>query len=253
MKHKETLRLVPGAKTAVLFMHGICGTPDHFRVLLPLEDMIPEDWSVCNIRYPGHGGTVTDFSRSSMERWQGYAMEWFDRLCESHELVILVGHSMGTLFAIRMALKRPEKVPFLFLIEVPLRVGIKVWAVRNLLRFGFGCLDSRDPAQKALNHVCSVTPTKNLLRYIGWQPRMAELIRLMHDTDQLLPQLNVPAFAYQSRYDELVSERTTVLLKHAQTVQVRELVSSTHFYYSPKEIRRIRKHFSACLRKHVVE
>lgn len=251
MKHEETLRLVPGAKTAVLMMHGICGTPDHFRVLLPLEDQIPEDWSVCNIRYPGHGGTVTDFSRSCMDKWQHYAMEWFDRLCQTHERVILVGHSMGTLFAIRMALKRPEKVPFLFLIEVPLRVGVKAFTVRNLLRFCYDRLDENDPVQMALYDVCSVEKTRNLFCYAGWLPRMAELICLMHETVALLPQLRVPAIAWQSRRDELVSDRSAALLEQAGTVQLRQFEASTHFYYSPKDCRKVKQDFRACVGKYL--
>lgn len=58
MEHREYVRIVPGAKTAVLFMHGIVGTPNHFRDLLPLVDLVPDDWSVYNVLLPGHGGTV---------------------------------------------------------------------------------------------------------------------------------------------------------------------------------------------------
>ena len=31
MRHFETRRILPGAKNAVLFLHGIVGTPNHFR------------------------------------------------------------------------------------------------------------------------------------------------------------------------------------------------------------------------------
>ena len=31
MNHAEYKRMVPGADTAVLFVHGILGTPNHFR------------------------------------------------------------------------------------------------------------------------------------------------------------------------------------------------------------------------------
>ena len=54
---------------AVLMVHGILGTPDHFEPFLPL---IPEDVTVRNLLLPGHGGTVRDFGRSSMDAWRGY-------------------------------------------------------------------------------------------------------------------------------------------------------------------------------------
>ena len=47
--HKETVRLVPGVETAVLYIHGICGTPDHFRKLIVLEELIPKHVSVYNL------------------------------------------------------------------------------------------------------------------------------------------------------------------------------------------------------------
>lgn len=42
MPHNPTVRILPDADTAVLLIHGICGSPTQFRRLLPLEQMIPE-------------------------------------------------------------------------------------------------------------------------------------------------------------------------------------------------------------------
>jgi len=244
MAHEEKIRIIPGAKTAVLFMHGIAGTPDHFRTLLPLEDLIPESWSVCNLLMPGHGGQPEDFSHSSLQKWEAYCRNWFTQLCSTHEQVVLVGHSMGTLFAMRMALECPEKVPFLFLIEVPLRVGVKLFGVCNLIRFAFGKLNLTDPVQEAVSRVCSITPTWKVWRYIGWLPRLVELIRAMHDTARYVPQLRVDTVAYQAKRDELVSDRSRKILMASGNIDVRLLEKSTHFYYHPEEILSIRDNFS---------
>ena len=242
--HEERMRILPGAKKAVLMMHGIAGTPDHFRTILPLEDLVPETWSLCNVVMPGHGGRVEDFSHSSLPAWEAYCMALFERLCESHEQVFLVGHSMGTLFAIRMAHKRPEKVAAMLLIEVPLRVGVKLFTIRNLIRFAFGRLDLTDPVQEATSRVCSIAPTWMVWKYIGWLPRVAELVKYMHQTDDLLPHLTVPAVAYQSMRDEMVSDRSRKLLLQAETVQVRVFSKSTHFYCHPEDIARVRDVFT---------
>ena len=119
MRHEEYIRLVPGAKTAVLFLHGICGTPNHFRQLLPLESAVPEAWSVHNIVLDGHCKQVGDFGRSSMKKWSAQVESAFANLSRSHERVILVGHSMGTLLFVRQALRRPEKVKLLFMVAAP--------------------------------------------------------------------------------------------------------------------------------------
>lgn len=244
MAHEETIRMIPGAKTAVLLMHGIAGTPDHFRTLLRLEDLIPADWSVCNVRMPGHGGQPEDFSSSSLREWEAYCQHHFNRLCRTHDRVILVGHSMGTLFAIRMALEHPEKVPFLFLIEVPLRVGVKLFGVCNLIRFAFGKLDLADPVQEAVSRVCSIEPTWKVWRYIGWLPRLVELIRRMHDSARQVSELTVPAIAYQAKRDELVSDRSRKILIASGKVDVRNFERSTHFYYHPEETALVREVFS---------
>ena len=47
MKHNEYIRVSDNANVAVLMVHGIAGTPAHFRDLIP---MIPEEWSVYNLR-----------------------------------------------------------------------------------------------------------------------------------------------------------------------------------------------------------
>ena len=109
MKHPETRKQIPGAKAAVMFIHGIVGTPDHFRNMVPLEASVPEHWSVYNLRLPGHGGNVGDFAHSSMCEWKRHVWEAFAELAKDHEKVILVGHSMGTLFALQLAAENPEK------------------------------------------------------------------------------------------------------------------------------------------------
>ena len=42
MEHREYRRIVSGADTAVMFLHGIVGTPNHFRDLIPLVDLVPK-------------------------------------------------------------------------------------------------------------------------------------------------------------------------------------------------------------------
>ena len=65
--HRTYARIVPGAGTAVLMVHGIVGTPRHFDWLIPEFD---ETWSVYNILLDGHGGSVDDFAETSMKKWK---------------------------------------------------------------------------------------------------------------------------------------------------------------------------------------
>ena len=84
MKHDEVKRIIPGARTAVLLIHGICGTPNHFVGGIPLMEWIPSDWSIYNLLLPGHGGTVEDFAKSSLKQWRCSARRAFCSLVNTH-------------------------------------------------------------------------------------------------------------------------------------------------------------------------
>ena len=115
--HKEVNIIQKDADTAVLFIHGILGTPRHFDFLLPL---LPGTWSRRAILLPGHGGSCRDFARSSMEEWKACCEKAFTELAAEHERVLLVGHSMGTLLSVYLAEKYPEKVGSIFALAMPL-------------------------------------------------------------------------------------------------------------------------------------
>ena len=241
--HEEYIRIVPGAKTAVLMIHGICGTPNHFRGILPLQDKVPENCSVYNIVLEGHCKTVKDFASSSMEQWKSQVWRVFGQLAQTHEQVVLVAHSMGTLFSIQLGLEFPEKIPFLFLINVPMRAWVRFFGLRNMLRLTFGRLDMDDPIQASTLQVTGVTPTKKLWKYFTWIPRIFELLGEMRRTQKSLPQLNLPAVAFQSRRDELVRNRSETILRKSGKVDVVVLEESTHFYYKPEDIAAIHRIF----------
>ena len=97
MNHSEYIRVSEDNKTAILMIHGIAGTPDHFRDLVPL---IPEGWSVYNILLEGHGKEVRDFGAASMKKWKAQVAARLEEIREKHDRIIIVTHSMGGLFAI---------------------------------------------------------------------------------------------------------------------------------------------------------
>jgi len=241
--HREFVRLVPGADTAVLFVHGIVGSPRHFRDVIPLEDAVPEGWSVYNVLLPGHGGSVEAFGRSSMKQWKEKVWRVFEELAKTHERILIVGHSMGTLFALQLALAYPEKVSQLFLIAVPMRPGLRLFGVMNVLRLAFGKIREDKPLEVATRLVCGVDATPLLWKYIPWVPRFLELFREIYITEQKMSSLTTPCVAWQSRRDELVMRHSRKVLERAGTLTVNELAGSTHFYYCPEDQQTLLREF----------
>ena len=236
MKQEDYIRILPDADTAVLLIHGICGAPVHFLKPVPLVALIPEDWSVYNVLLDGHGGSAEDFGRSSMKKWREQVFRIFEELCNTHKQVIIAGHSMGTLFAMQMAAQRPDKVPFLFLIASPMRPWPRWTGVKNLMKMTFGKLRADVPMEHALNVASGITVTKKIWKYIPWAPRFIELFAEVYRTEKILPQLRVPCVAWQSGKDEMVANRSSKILEKVDSMEVRVLADSTHFYYAPADL-----------------
>lgn len=241
MDHKPYTRIVPGAKTALLCMHGIIGSPDHFDMLLPL---VPDGWSVYNILLDGHGGTIDEFAASSMAKWEAQVRSVFAQLCADYDAVVIAAHSMGTLFAIEMALARPEKVKHLFLMAPPLRVHLTVHGLYCGIKTACGRANMNDPLEKAMHDAYSLHPDPRLWRYVTWLPRYAELLRLIRKVRKQLPQLTVPCDAFHSLNDELVALSAAMLLQESGRVQLTILPSSWHFHYPPDDQKELLGAFS---------
>lgn len=243
MEHFETRKLIPGAKYAVLFLHGIVGTPNHFRIVLPLEELVPGGWSVINVRYPGHGGDVSGFGKSNMDLWRAHARAAFLELAGNHEKIAIVGHSMGTLFAMQLALEFPGKIAFLFLVAAPMRPWVRLFGAVNCLRLAFACIREDNPMEVATRNVCGVTTTPLVWKYIPWIPRFLELFGEIARTERRMGGLQVPCVAWQSRKDELVSNFSAPVLVKSGVMEVHELENSTHFYYTPEDRKNLREDF----------
>ena len=247
MKHDEVKRIIPGARTAVLLIHGICGTPNHFVGGIPLIEWIPPDWSIYNLLLPGHGGTVEDFAKSSLKQWRCSARRAFCSLANTHEQVYIVGHSMGTLFALELATDHPDKIPGLFLLGVPMRPQLAPAAINSALRLALGKLRPGYP-EMAIQEACGTTPTWMLWKYIPWVPRFVELFYQVGRTERILDRVQVPVQAFQSRKDELVNGLSSKVLSR-YAIDVRILEASSHFYYSPEDTLIVKQEFEKMISK----
>ena len=232
MEHKEYIRIVPGSKKAVLLIHGIAGSPAHFRDLVPV---IPEDWSVYNILLDGHGKTVKDFANTSMKKWKAQVVTTLKELFSQYDHLVLVAHSMGTLFSIQAAIDFPDKIDGLFLLGVPTRPWVRASTVATSLRVSRGDISPDDAAALAMFGDTSIQLVKNPISYIGWAPRMVELLAECSRVRKALPQLAIPCRVYQSHTDELVSLRSARDLRNHPHIALTVLTDSGHFVYGPED------------------
>ena len=248
--HQEYVRRVPGAKTAVMFIHGIVGTPNHFTDLLPLVEMVPSGCTVYNVLLDGHGGTVEDFTHTSMNKWKSQVWRIFNDLQAGHEEVILVGHSMGTLFSLQLAAQHPDKIKRLVLFACPLYARVRLAALVNSTKVALNVVDTNNPQQVATAQACGVYTEKKLWKYILWLPRMLELLREIHDTRKIIDAVQIPVAAFQSCRDELVSNRAGKLLERNKWATVYYLKGSSHYYYDRKDMTQICSYFTEIMKQY---
>jgi len=245
MDHSPFKRILPQADTALLLIHGICGSPRHFDFLL---GRVPEDISVWNLLLPGHGGSTKDFSRARMSQWREAVDKALEELCQSHSRVLVVGHSMGTLLALENAALHPGRIDSMFLLAVPLRIKFGITAAKNALHTAFVSAEKDSCIQSAARQCTSVALSRNPLDYLGWLPRYLELFALAKKVRALMPELKTKCAVFQSRRDELVSPRSLKLLPKAAVLD-----GSMHYYYSDADRLYLQNEFEKFIKKEEVQ
>ncbi len=227
MEHKEYIRICDNSTTAILFIHGIVGTPNHFKEFVSL---IPSSFSVYNLLLDGHGRGVKDFSKTSMQKWESQVSTVVEQLSSTHDKIYIVAHSLGTLLAIEQAVKN-KVISNLFLLAVPLNLSLKPKMLINSLKVYFDKIYPDDLEALAAKKCYGIENDNNPFNYIGWIPRFFELFSKIRKTRKIIVSLNTPCSTYQSKNDEMVSKRSIKHLKQNSYITVNELKNSGHYYY----------------------
>ena len=241
-KHVEYKRIVDGASVAVLLVHGILSTPNHFRKLIPL---IPEEYSVYAMVTDGHCGSVSDFSHSSLKSWRKSVQSALDELLLTHREVYMVGYSLGTLLSIEQAINNP-RISRIFCIALPIKVKFRLKMIDISAKIYFNRLGS-DMYAHACKESYGTTDSKNIFKYFGWIPRFIDLFKIIDETRRNLYRLKTPCVAFQSLCDELVSVESVGILQNESEIEVHTLEKSTHFYYDDEDLEYLKNEFKKFL------
>ncbi len=229
--HKAYIRNIPKSKNAIIFIHGIIGTPNHFMRFYPL---IPEEVSIYNLLLDGHGGSVEDFSKTSMHKWKAQVKQEIDKAKNEHQDIYIVAHSMGCLLAMEYSIIYPKQIKGLFLMAVPLHMHVTPLALSNALGTIYEFDDHQNEQLQSAKAMYSVDTEKNILKYTRWLPRYMELLRLSQWTRNNITSLITTTICVQSKKDELVSNRSRLYLRKHPQIEYHLLEKSTHYYY-PKD------------------
>lgn len=232
MYSQEINRVCEGADTVVLFIHGIIESSDFFEEYMAL---VPDHFSACSILLDGHGRTVEEFCASSMEKWKAQLEDKIAELSAFYKNILIVGHSMGSLFAIELAVKYPEIIQGIFIMGTPLRLWITHEMPVTMMRIYFRNYTEKDKRTMAYVKAYGMKNWLPLWRYIGWLPRYFELFRDIKVARKAFWQLHVPCWAVHSKLDEVVSRTVIRMFQKDPCVRLTVLPTAHHLYYPPQD------------------
>lgn len=220
-------------KKVILFIHGIAGHPNQFG---NLTGSVPEGTEMYMLLLKGHGGSVDDFSRATMNDWQLQVDETIESLRKDFDEIYIAAHSMGTLFALQRAAR--SEIKGLFLLAVPLKVRFKLIPffvkTKNMFRSALA-------KNKEFDACYGIEADFRVWKYIGWIPNYLSLLGEIKKTREMVRggmRLNKKCMIFQSMKDEMVHPISFEYLK-ALDADVTMLENSAHYEYSAEDLNKI--------------
>lgn len=113
----------PGARDAILLIHGFGDSPDTLRFIA--ADLHARGFSVYAPLLPGHGRTLEAFRASARGTWLNAARDAYATVAARYERVGIVGLSMGGALAVLVSIDQPQVAALALLapyIEPPRRL-----------------------------------------------------------------------------------------------------------------------------------
>ncbi|RAV02725.1 carboxylesterase [Paenibacillus sp. YN15] len=178
--------------TVALLIHGFTGSPSEFRRLgYHLNDL---GYTVKAILLPGHGTTPEDMIRTGSRDWWSCVRDEFAVLVrEGYDKVIPIGHSMGGLLSLKLAME--EQVPGVVTLATPIHLGSRTLMFAPWVQFFIKYVSKRRPAgwENMINESLAYDRTP--------VPCVVHFRKLLFHVKKKLDRVSVPLFIAQGELD----------------------------------------------------
>ncbi len=227
--HYEVL----GRGRPVLFLHGWLGS---WRYWFPTTEVVAEQFRTYAFDFWGFGDSRRKKTRESIQAYSDQVIRFLDAL--GIERVMLVGHSMGGMVALKTALNFPDRIMRVATVGAPINGDSLSWMLKLTDRPVMATAFARMPwLRRSLFHFFlgatsdhaveemiddSVKSTAKSLRYA---------VSSMWRTDLRpeLARLSVPALIIHGGRDDVVNPNQADLFGNVPAAQVVVLPRSRHF------------------------
>ncbi len=222
-----------GRGQPVLFLHGWLGS---WRYWYPTIEVVGQHFRTFSFDFWGFGDSRRQNTYESIQAYSDQVIGFLDAL--GIDRILLVGHSMGGMVAIKTALDHPERVKRVATVGAPFQGSSISWPLKltdisffanvfarwpwlrsKLFQFFLG--EARDPS---INEIIddSLKSSANTLR---------RAVSSMMRTD-LRPELNslcVPALVIHGQRDNIVNPKQAHLFDSVHSANVVMMPQSRHF------------------------
>lgn len=222
-------------KTVVVFVHGFMGSSKQFDELS--AQLADSGLELLRHVLPGHERDAAYFIDSDAEQWQKSTNELIDSLRSQYDKIVLVGHSMGGLLAVRAAVACPDKICGIIGIGFPIKVLLRpIWLKHNMLA-AKPYREGEDPRIGAARKLCGVK-MNGRGDYFKTFPHSMQFLRIAKLTRRELPRLQVPLSVINFENDEIVSRGAKRFIENAlPTSSILMLKNSYHFLFAADELK----------------
>lgn len=222
-----------GRGRPVLFLHGWLGS---WRYWFPTIEVVSDQFRTYSFDFWGFGDSRRKQTQESIQAYSDQVIRFLDAM--GIDRVMVVGHSMGGMVALKTALSYPDRITRVATVGAPIDGDSLSWLLkltdrpffadafarsrwlrRTLFRFFLG--ETNDPAVSEMIDD-SVKSSANTLRYA---------VSSMWRTDLRpeLPRLRVPSLIVHGGRDDIVNPNQADLFDEVPTAQVVMMPRSRHF------------------------
>lgn len=230
--HQE-FELTAGNPDAIIFIHGILGSPSQFRPLA--EKIHRQGFDSKALLLPGHGGTAKAFYSTSCLKWSEYVYSQIDSMKAKYRNVYIIGHSLGGLLCLNYAAE--HDIAGIVLINAPLAFKLSLKQLAFSAKILFTKAKQEDEFLTTYRQAFGVS-TGKLYEYPLWLRQFIGLNTIVRQTRRRLKAVKARTLIIQSALDESVSQKSVEILKsglsNAQTAFLR-LEESYHGYITPND------------------
>lgn len=206
--------------TGILMIHGFTGSPSEFRRIgYELRD---EGYTIQAVRLPGHGTSPEDMLRTGWTDWYGHVLENYDALAAKCKNVVVMGHSMGGLLALKLAVER--QVAGVVSLATPIFLTSRKSALAVIMQYFIKYINKKPKTfSTLLDESCAYTKTP--IRCV------VSLRKLLKHVKSLLPQVEAPIWIGQGGKDGVVHQESAAFLYErirSKSKELRYYAKSSH-------------------------